>query len=280
MKRIIIMLTAVCIFMVYDNTNEIKAAADEVIIESIHESDKEENSWENRPLIQTTSYEEEYLGAVRLGAFTMPKQTISNSETLYEQASRCIVRIVSGQYAGSGLIWCMEEEGMVIASNKHLLQESTYGTVTFSNEISVRAEVMGYSQDYDIGFLFLSKEQLTADVLRSCYEVRAAVKGQNTIQPQKQIIQLASSGEAAGDFYEGEVIGQVFVPEFQSFMLETRCYAKAGMSGGGVFDKEGFLLGMIAGGRVTEYAAVRESEITYSIPVEVLEAEYQKIWQS
>lgn len=243
--------------------------AEEVIIESIPSEDM--NPWDNRPLIQSTSYQEEYLDAVKLGAFTMPEYQLGEVDSLYAEASKCVVRIVMGQYAGSGLIWRMEEEGMVLAANKHLLREAAYGTVTFSNGMALQAENLHFSQEYDLGFLFIPREELASELLRDCYEVRRV----QALLEESKIIQIASSQLVASDCYAGVMKGTTFVPEFQAFMLETDCFSKAGMSGGGVFDEQGYLLGMIAGGDVNSNTSVRESETTYSISVWQIEEEYQ-----
>ena len=131
MKQIAKTVMLVSVLMIVGKISAIDTVAEEVIIESV--TNKIVNPWDNRPLIQTTSFTEEYIDAVKLGAFTMPECQSKDSEILYEEASKCVVRIEMGQYAGSGLIWRMEEEGMVLVANKHLLREAACGTVTFSN---------------------------------------------------------------------------------------------------------------------------------------------------
>ena len=271
-------LIRLSIFVIMWSMSVINISAEEVIIESI--SLGNDNPWDNRPLIQATTYDEEYCGAVRLGAFTMPEIIDKKEDKLYEEASNCVVRIVMGQYAGSGLIWRMEEDGMVLVTNKHLLRESAYGIVTFSNEMALQAEVLYFSQEYDLGFLFIPREVLHADILRNCYEVRKTKEGIKQAGEQleeQKIIQIASSQQVAADCYKGKSKKIVFVPEFQAFMLETECFSKAGMSGGGVFDEKGYLLGMIAGGQVDKDDLARESKITYSIPAWQIEEEYNKL---
>lgn len=277
MKQIAKTVMLVSVLMIVGKISAIDTVAEEVIIESV--TNKIVNPWDNRPLIQTTSFTEEYIDAVKLGAFTMPECQSKDSEILYEEASKCVVRIEMGQYAGSGLIWRMEEEGMVIAANKHLLCEAAYGRVTFVNGMALRAEILGYSQEYDLGFLWIERGELTWEMLRDCYEIRPMEDVTEEIEKQN-IMQIASSQQAAQDRYEGVAIGMTYVSEFQSEMLQTKCYAKAGMSGGGVFDEQGYLLGMIAGGEVAKEASIREAEITYSIPAEQIEPEYQRIRES
>jgi S1-C subfamily serine protease len=49
------------------------------------------------------------------------------------------------------------------------------------------------------------------------------------------------------------------------------------MSGGGVFDENGRLLGMVSGGDVSDESTKKESEITYSIPASLVQEEYEQI---
>lgn len=278
MKQIMTEFIRISILIIVWSMSVITISAEEVIIESIY--DKNNNSWDNRSLIQTTSHADEYVGAVKLGAFTMPELTDKNQNEIFEEASKCIVRIEMGQYVGSGLIWNMEENGMVLAANKHLLRESAYGMVTFVNEMVLQAKVLHFSQECDLGFLFIPREQLYTELLRECYEVRKVpneVEQTDELFAEKKIIQIASSERVASDCYKGTVRRMVFVPEFQTYMLETMCFSEAGMSGGGVFDEKGNCLGMIAGGEVGMNDLERKSEITYSIPVWQIENEYRKI---
>ena len=49
------------------------------------------------------------------------------------------------------------------------------------------------------------------------------------------------------------------------------------MSGGGVFDAVGRLLGMISGGEVSEDAEIREAEVSYSLPAALILEEYDNL---
>ena len=51
------------------------------------------------------------------------------------------------------------------------------------------------------------------------------------------------------------------------------------MSGGGVFDREGWLLGMVTGGEAAS-TGIKETWNTYSIPVTIIEEEYQTILEN
>ncbi len=191
-----------------------------------------------------------------------------------QELSYPVVRVLMGQYAGCGIVWCCEEDRVIIAANRHLLKEAPNGVVELLNGVSFSAEVVGFSQEYDLGFLQITIQKSDRKLFRA-----AQIKDAETLQEKDTIpiIQTAILQPKEEVRFEGVLRGLVFVPEFQTFMLETECYAMAGMSGGGVFDEEGKLLGMIAGGKVETDSMTREAMITYSIPAMQIEKAYQNI---
>lgn len=196
-------------------------------------------------------------------------------QIVYQLARRSVVKVVVKDSAGSGIVWKIDDENIVIVSNRHLLMKDVKAVVTFCNEESVDAEIIGYSQQYDIGFLKVSGENMTVRVLRDIYE--AVPAEYETDSPDsfgggyadRPVLQIG-----AGCFSAGNIIGLGFEPVFNTNVLKTKCYSKAGMSGGGVFDAGGRLLGMLSGGEVADDAAVREAEVSYSLPVTLMAEEY------
>ena len=91
---------------------------------------------------------------------------------------------------------------------------------------------------------------------------------------ESDVLQIGADLGSGTNFSIGQLTGISFEPLFYTYVLETACYSKAGMSGGGVFDKNGRFLGLISGGDVPEEASVREAETTYSIPAWLVEQEY------
>lgn len=213
-------------------------------------------------------------------SYIMPETSGMDMGELYETAKKCVVCISMKQSVGSGIIWEISEDGIIIVSSKHLLLEDVEGVVTFWNGQELRAEITAYSQQHDIGYLKISEENIPEELKQEIYTVRHPL---NTKISEDEI--LWTVGEPVLQIgylqkeevhFEGEVKDKQFMPEFNEDMLQTLCYAKAGMSGGAVFDRYGNLLGMISGGAVEEEAKEREADITYSIPVEVLEEEYEQ----
>ena len=207
-------------------------------------------------------------------------------QIVYQLARRSIVRVVVKDAAGSGIVWKIED-GIVIVSNRHLLMKDVAAEIGFGNGESVTAGIIGYSQQYDIGFVRIPEESVKDNVLRDIYEAVPAWYGTESEEARAafgsqyaaaRVMQVgAVSDRNTANFSTGNVIGLKYMPLFNTIVLETACFSRAGMSGGGVFDEVGHFLGMISGGEVPEDAETREAEITYSIPPALIASEYEAI---
>lgn len=201
-------------------------------------------------------------------------------QVVYQLARRSIVKVVVKDAAGSGIVWKINDENIVIVSSKHLLMKDVKARVTFCDEEGVDAEIMGYSQQYDIGFLKIDNKNVNANILRDIYE---AVPVENftdeaDMLTQQSVLQIGADLNGTKEhFATGTILGVGYEPVFNTDVLRTNCYSKAGMSGGGVFDIGGRLLGMISGGEVAEDAKIREAEISYSLPVALIMDEYNHL---
>lgn len=199
-------------------------------------------------------------------------------QVVYQLARRSIAKVAVKDSAGSGIVWKINDEGIIIVSNKHLLMKDVAAKVTFCNGESADAQMLGYSQQYDIGFLKVDSEKVTANILRDIYE---AVPVEYETREEYACLAgdvLQIGADLSGNkehFSTGSILGIEYEPLFNTDVLKTKCYSRAGMSGGGVFDAGGRLLGMISGGEVEQDAQIREAEVSYSIPVMLIADEFE-----
>lgn len=201
-------------------------------------------------------------------------------QVVYQLARRSIVKVVVKDAAGSGIVWEINDENIVIVSSRHLLMKDVKAQVTFCDEESADAEIMGYSQQYDIGFLKIEDKNVTANILRDIYEAVPAedFSDEADTLTQQSVLQIGADLNGNKEhFATGTILGVGYEPVFNTNVLRTDCYSKAGMSGGGVFDAYGRLLGMISGGEVAEDAKIREAEVSYSLPTALIADEYENL---
>jgi len=201
-------------------------------------------------------------------------------QIVYQLARRSVVKIVVNDSAASGLVWKIDDKDIVIVSNRHLLMKDVTAEVAFYNGERADAGIIGYSQQYDIGFLKVSGGNVTARMLRDIYEAVPAeyeMSGPDSLAG-RAVLQIGADLDGKKEhFSTGSILGFDYEPVFNTTVLKTKCYARAGMSGGGVFDTEGKLLGMLSGGEVAEDAEIREAEVSYSLPVALIADEYDNL---
>ena len=210
-------------------------------------------------------------------------------QVAYQLARRSVVMVTVKDAVGNGIIWKIDD-GIVIVSNRHLLMKDVEAEVSFRNGEAAKAEIIGYSQQYDIGFIKIPESEVTGKILRDVYEAIPVLYETESEDAKSaftekyagnKVLQIGVDSENKEELgFVGTIKGLLFVPVFNTNVLETQCFSKAGMSGGGAFDENGRFLGMISGGDVAEDSERKEAEITYSIPSALIAAEYETEVQS
>lgn len=225
------------------------------------------------PLIQATTLEEDYRIRLRLNLTGTPRVPEADRQEAFEKVLSSCVRIqVEGHY-GSGSIYKMTEQEVVIATNRHVLQywnEDSY--VTFMNGASVPGRLLGVSDTADVGFVAVSVQEIGYELIWFLHTVRCMEPGETGALEQGDAyfaVNMSSRGQAPV-CCEGVVVEpQIWLDAFQMPMLLGKGEAVPGMSGGGIFDLHGSYLGMVTGGT--------EEGITAAVPVDAVAAAYEEI---
>lgn len=225
------------------------------------------------PLIQTTTLEGDYKAAVSLELALTPFAREEDLEQAFENVLCSCVRIqVEGHY-GSGSIYKMLENEIIIVTNRHVLQywnEDSY--VTFFNGRASGGTLEGISEEADLGFISVSIDDFTYEELLAFRNIRMCTNredGEAARDSRIFSIDMASKWNAPV-MMEGEILSpRIYLEDFQTEMLYAEGNAVPGMSGGGIFDGHGNYLGMLTGGTLQgELAAV---------PGEIIVQEYRKL---
>jgi len=200
--------------------------------------------------------------------------------TLEKELKFSVVQIFCGSYSGSGVVWEVTDKEVRIISAGHLLEKAETCDVMVCQGITYQARVEKILEDCDIGFAVFSAETLKEDqveltaVLRSSRGAEELVRGEG-------LAVYGSMDCVAGNFVEGYLIAaetESKLPDYekeQTLLIggirrevteigseETGIETKeastggeeapglidSGMSGSGVFDKQGCLLGILTGG--------------------------------
>lgn len=188
-----------------------------------------------------------------------------------------------------------EEEGT--AKEEERTEEGTART-------AVTGQVIGYSASYDLAYLYVSQEVLPPDIwvfYRDRFEGgrsedaraqeaempggvfetelfwseegrRAAVRTDHAyreLRAGENVTQIGMSESASLECYAGTAQAkEIFISDYNAYMLLNECRAQAGMSGGGAFDEDRRLIGIIIAG---------DEQGTICMPMTTVIMEYREL---
>ena len=222
-------------------------------------------------LIQTVTEQDIFEGMLSLGLLECRVLETNDCEAAYENVKECIVQLHMRNAYGSGVIWEITPERIIIVTNKHVLDywEDEISYVQFPQGYFTGAEILAVSEEYDVGFLAVSNTEFD---YRELEQIRYA-------HHDAELYQTLCSGEdmfcvGAADavtiFFQGSIADTWrYIEEFEENMLYCYGYAREGMSGGGSFDGKGNLIGIISGATMTGETA--------SVPLPLIIEVYEEI---
>lgn len=224
-------------------------------------------------LIQTVTDREIYEGALALGLMLTPVLEEEDCAKAYENVKACVVRIQMGNAHGSGIIWELTPERVVVATNRHVLEywEESDSYIHFPQGYDTDAELLGVSEQYDVGFLAVDNRQFTYEELGRLRSARRDEQVYEELRPgDAMFLVYSASGTEEAQFYEATVEDiWRYIADFEAYMLYGHGFARTGMSGGGTFDGYGYLIAMTTGGTL-------ENE-TAGVPLPLLTEAYHEV---
>lgn len=203
-------------------------------------------------LIQTVSGQDIYEGMLALGMLACPVLEEADPAAAYENVKNSVVRLDMGAAYGSGVIYRLTADAVIIATNRHVLEywDETAGVVWFPQGYFVDATALGSASESDVGFLRVENGELGLDTLMT---LRSVCTDEAPFDGRGAQIEGFCVGvdrrEQEPVFHEAVLEREErYIELFQSDMLYGHGFAREGMSGGGIFDSHGHLLGLLAGG--------------------------------
>lgn len=169
---------------------------------------------------------------------------------LQEVSSGMMVQLVAGNVSGSGVLWKVQGDELWIATAAHVVTQGMDAVeITFSDGFHMTAERVAADADTDVALLAVNLRDITAEHLEEYCVANVDEESAASLQAGDGIIVMASGKGVAADAYEGKVVNPwIYVEDFGQDMLLLKADAEPGMSGGGIFDSRGHLLGILCGG--------------------------------
>lgn len=214
-------------------------------------------------LIQTVIKEDVCMGMLHRGLSEAETYEVQNISEAMEAVRPSLVKIQTEGYYGSGTIWRITEEEIILVSNKHLLSLADACKVTFHTADTVEGTVFGLSDAYDVGFVSVPLQALSHDTLQ---KLRCSAVDRQCCEALQKGDEMFVAGVSDGTeikTYSGVVAHtDWYVEEFDANMLYLYCYGEEGMSGGGTYDAHGHYIGMLTGGFGEEIVSLPAAVVT------------------
>lgn len=204
-------------------------------------------------------------------------------EQIQKQLEPSMVRIVTDDLLGSGVIYRQEEDCLWILTAGHVMENwpcETY--VTFCDGWTVVCKNVIRAENADIAFLQIpnaslySDEAIVGTLKRENYAVVTTDKESfDQIEAENRVIAMGSVKAVAENAYEGKMIDPwIYLQDFAQYMMVAQVYTHPGMSGGALLDEQGRFLGILCG--VGERDGVDETAV---VPLSLILAEEERIFQ-
>ena len=165
---------------------------------------------ENMPphLVQTVTEQDIYEGMRALGYLETPVLDGADCGRAYENVKNCIVRIQMGRAHGSGIVWELSDERIVIATNRHVLDywKAEDGYVHFPQGYDADAGILGVSEQFDVGFLAVDCGLFTYEELQTMRCARSDAEAAQEMDPGDALFLVdAGAMDAEEQYYEGTI---------------------------------------------------------------------------
>lgn len=159
-----------------------------------------------------------------------------------------LVWVEAGDYCGSGYIWSMEGD-LLIVTAAHVLEDVSKGVkvrLWDGYEVSVNEHFI--STTSDLAFLKIDGERIP--LLRKERYATAPLEkvALDKAQEGDRLYVMGYTGSDTVCINEGTLINKwIYVEDFEQYMILAQIDIAHGMSGGALLDAEGYCIGIISG---------------------------------
>ena len=177
------------------------------------------------------------------------KEDTNLAGLLQENGASMMVQLEAGGHIGSGVLLTVEEEQLIIITAAHVLENAQdYVRVTFFDDYGIVSRDYELFPENDIGIVRLDWNDIPAENGKNYCHALVSYERYDRLEAGDTCIAMGSLTGVAEEAYEGTVQDpMVLIEDYKQYMILVQCEGKPGMSGGGLFDEEGYLIGILSG---------------------------------
>lgn len=186
-------------------------------------------------------------------------------EQAFENVLPSALYIQAGERYGSGSIYGIVRDELIVATAGHLLSGSPEELdITFFDGGQAKGRVVAVSDEADVGLLGIPLSELSIEELAGLRRVRIDDEAYENITKNNCFFMIDMTDDIGEPICcRGAVVEkEMFLPDYDRSMMYADAYVRPGMSGCGIFDEYGNFVGILSGGTENnEIAAVPLTEI-------------------
>lgn len=188
------------------------------------------------------------------------------------QPQRAVVRVLAGDNTGSGVMRRISEDGarLEVLTAAHVVEglaEGEQPVVLLEDGTEWSCEEYVCLENMDAAVLLLGAEALLERMSEDCF-VREDKEHYDSLKDGDACIAIGGGEGDEWSAVTGEILDNwIYMEDYGQYMIWARASIRLGMSGGGLFDSEGYFLGLLSGGSEDgQLAAVPWSLIEAAMP--------------
>lgn len=159
------------------------------------------------------------------------------------------VKITCGEKHASGIIYEINDDSVILLTAGHLCGDYEQGIIEFSTGNAGFGDIEVVTETPDMAILSFSREYLEESILVNLRDSKVSLDEFDKLSLEDEVWLMGSSVSVANNTTKCRVASKDFyVDEFDARMLYLYGDVFPGMSGCGVFNNDGYLIGILVGG--------------------------------
>lgn len=163
-----------------------------------------------------------------------------------------LVSVAAGDTGGSGILYQEDEDCLYVLTAAHVLSgldASEACTICFFDGLEISCSHIRLSQTSDLALIEILAKELPEEhrVLYQC--VQWDKECFDALQSGDKCTALGETERMGSVQYEGIILDAwIYMEDYEQYMIWADAGIEPGMSGGGLFDHRGQLIGILSGG--------------------------------
>lgn len=177
-----------------------------------------------------------------------------SEESTVISPEKSVVQVKAGNTVGSALLRGVNAEGneIILLTAGHVLENLSageYPIVVLDDGTEVPCDSYQNSESTDVAVLTIEDTELAEKLQRENCFIKEDRERFDSMQDGDSCIAIGGDADGGKSVCTGEILDNwIYMEDYAQYMIWAEVEIHPGMSGGGLFDSEGYFLGILSGG--------------------------------